>query len=237
MNKVTPSKRTLGISLFALGILLGSLLAGVLTWANLEATFYGFQYLPEDHFDGLSCPALMTPHETGIVQIRVSNLSNKTIEPFIRVDVSTRGAPDTQQLRLNIAPGETRQLEQPVTSENIDLGSFIFAKAYRYSAYPLSDADATCGIFILDVPFLSGVQIFSLWLTLSLALIPFGLWLWSGSIHPEGAGRLINAARVLAVTVLGGLFFSLQGVWGLGVFCLVFALLTSLAMLRFVAQK
>jgi hypothetical protein len=237
MNNTAPSKRMLGILLFAVGILLGLVLTAVLTWASLEAAFYGFQRLPGDNFAGLACPALMTSHETGSIQVQVSNPSNKTIEPILRVDVSTRGIPDTKQVQLKIEPGGTQQIEQPITADNIDLGSFIFAKAFRYPAYPLPNAEATCGIFILDLPFLNGKQIFSLWLALSLVLMPLGLWIWSSSLRPEGTGRLINAAKLLAVIVLVGLFVSLNGVWMLGILSLALVLLMSVTMLRFVIPK
>lgn len=234
---MAPSKRTLGILLFAAGILLGIVLTTTLTWAGLEADFYGFQFLPADHFDGLSCPALMSTHETGNILVRVNNPSNKPVDPIIRVDLSARGVPDTKQVQLTILPGETQLVEQPVTADNIDLGFFIFAKAYRYASYPLPEANATCGIIIIDLPFLNGQQLFNLWLAFSLILIPLGLWMWSTSLRPEGAGRMIPVAKVLAVIVLGGLLVSLKGVWALGVLFLVLTLLMFTAMLRFVIPK
>jgi hypothetical protein len=237
MNSMAPSKRTLGVSLFAAGILLGILLTAVLTWANLEAAFYGFQRLPGDNFDGLTCPALMTPHETGSILVQVSNPSKKTIEPILRVDVSTRSVPDTKQVQLKIEPGGTQQLEQSITADNIDLGFFIFAKAYRYPAYPLPNAEATCGIFILDLPILNGKHLFYLWLVLSLVLVPSGLWVWSSSLRPEGTGRMINAAKMLAVLVLFGLLVSIKGVWMMGLLSLALILLMSATMLRFVSTK
>lgn len=234
---MTPSKRTLGILLFTAGILLGTSLTAALTWAALEAAFYGFQLLPGDNFDGLTCPALMTTHETGTILVQVNNPSNKPIEPIIRIDLSSRGMPDTKQVQLKIEPGETRQLEQPITSDNIDLGFFIFAKAYRYPTYPLPNANATCGILILDVPFLNGKLLFNIWLAFSLVLIPVGLWMWSASFQPEDAGSMINAAKVLAVIVLGGLLISLKSVWVMGLLFLALTLLMSVAMLRFAAPK
>jgi hypothetical protein len=237
MNSLVASKRTLGVLLFSAGILLGILLTAVLTWASFEAAFYGFQRLPGESFDGLICPALMTPHETGSILVQVSNSSKKPIEPILRVDVSTRGVPDTKQVQLKIEPGETRQLEQPITADNIDLGSFIFAKAYRYPAYPLPNAEATCGIFVLDVPMLNGKQIFYLWLVLSLILVSSGLWIWSSSLQPMGTGRMINAAKMLAVIIFLGLLVSIKGMWALGLLSLALVLLMSATMLRFVMLK
>jgi hypothetical protein len=237
MKRFAPSKRTLGILLFAAGILLGTLLTAALTWAGLEADFYGFQFLPADRFDGLTCPTLMSTHETGAILVQVNNPSKESVNPIIRLDVSTRGVPDTKQVQLKIEPGETRQFEQPITAKNIDLDFFIFAKAYRSASYPLPEANATCGILALDVPFLNGQQLFNIWLALSLILIPLGLWMWSSSLQPEGAGRTSNAAKVLAVIALGGLLVSLKGMWVLGVLLLALTLLMFSALLRFAVQE
>jgi hypothetical protein len=239
MNNLVPSKpqRAFGILFFVLGILSSTLLAAILTWAGLEAAFYGFQLLPGDHFDGLTCPALMTPRETGNIQVQVSNPSKKSIDPIIRIDVSTREVPDSRQEKLVVEPGETRQIEQPITAQNIDLGFFIFAKAYRYPSYPLSNADATCGIFVIDAPLLNGMQLFYLWLGLALILTPLGLWMWSASLRPEGAGRMIGAAKALAVIAMGNLFLAVQGIWLLSMLSLALILLLFLAMLRFAIPK
>jgi hypothetical protein len=237
MQSHDPSKRILGIFLFTAGLLLGTLLTAALTWASLEATFYGFQRLPGDSFDGLTCPALMTPHETGTILVEIRNSSNKIIDPIIRIDVSTRGVPDSQQALLTLQPGEAGKFERTITAENIDLRTFIFAKAYRYPAYPLPNAEATCGIFVLDLPILNGKQLFYLWLVLSLVLVPSGLWMWSSSLRPESAGRMINAAKMLAVLVLFGLLVSIKGVWMMGLLSLAVILLMSVAMLRFVSTK
>jgi hypothetical protein len=239
MNNLAISrpKRTFGIFIFAIGILLSTLLAALLTWANYEAAFYGFQLLPGEHFDGLSCPPLMTRHETGTVRVQISNPSQKPIDPVVRIDVSTREVPDSREEKVVVAPGERRVLEQPVTAQNIDLGFFIFAKAFRYPAYPLSNADATCGIFILDVPLLTGAQLFNLWLGLALVLTPLGLWMWSSSLRPEGAGRMINAAKALAVIVMANLFLAVQAIWLLAILSLALSLLVFIAMLRFAIPK
>lgn len=237
MNSFSSSKRISAILLFTIGILLSTSLTAARTWAGYEADFYGFQRIPGERLDGLTCPALMTHYETGTIRVQVHNSSEKTIEPILRIDTSTREVPASAQSQLKIEPGETRQFEQPVTTDNIDLGFFIFAKAYRYPAYALPTAEATCGILVLDVPFLNGQQIFYVWLAFGLLFVPLGLWMWSSETHPEGASRTLNAAKALAVLALAGLFVSIQGVWVLGLGTLSLTLLMSAALLRFISSK
>jgi hypothetical protein len=122
MNAIFLSKRNFGILLFAVGIFLSTGLTLVLTWAGYEAESYGFErMMGGEHLDGLICPAFMTYHETGTIRVQVDNSSTTVIEPMLRIDTSTRGMPDSAQMQLKVEPGETRQFEQPVTSDNIDL--------------------------------------------------------------------------------------------------------------------
>lgn len=237
MPKTTSPKTFSAIFIFAAGILLATALTTILTWANLEADFYGFQrYASDEHLSGLSCPALMTRHETASISVKVSNTASREITPIVRIDTSTPSVPDTKQEQWNLQPGEAKTLTQSVSAENIDLGFFIFAKAFRYPAYPLPSAEATCGVMVLDLPVLSGAQIFWAWLTLSLALTPLGLWQWSRSFGPNEAHREESAVRALALVSLIGLFVSIQGVWMAGVLFLALTLLLAAAILRLVTS-
>lgn len=224
MQSSPSPKRLTGMLIFAAGILLSTCLTAALTWANFEAAFYGFPRLAIDQFNGLSCPPLLTRRETGVILVEVNNPTGKKIDPILRIDTSTAGVPATKQIQISLEPGETQQLSQTVTAENIDLGFFIFAKAYRYPAYPLPTAEATCGILIVDLPFLNGMQIYWLWLTLSLAATPLGLWLWSAT-ESQADRKMPSAAKVLTITALTGLLISAKALWLLGILCLALTIL------------
>lgn len=213
MTKSAGSKYSLGILIFILGILCATSLTVALTWASLEAAFYGFQLTGSDtRLGGLSCPRLMTPHETGIISVSFTNSTQKDLSPIIRIDVSTPFTADSGEEQINILPGKTGQVTRKITADNIDLDFFIFAKASTYNSYPLPTSEATCGTLILDIPFLNGALIFGLWLGLSLLLIPLGLWQWNTASRSDNH-RLQNAARALALVNLLGLLISLQGQW------------------------
>ena len=236
MTKSAPQQPISAILLFIAGILTTTTLSVLLTWASLEADFYGFQrYSSGERLDGLSCPRLMTPRETGSIVLDSNNPSEKVITPIIRIDTNTALAPDTYQEQLTLQPGETQRVQQPVSASNIDLGYFIFAKAYRYPAYPLPSAESACGIMILDMPFLNGSQIFTLWLVLSLLITPLGLWRWEASIAPDAPRRdaLQNASRAMALVTLTGLLVSVMGLWLAGMLLLAISVLLAAAILRF----
>jgi hypothetical protein len=225
----------LGILFFALGVLASTLLTGGLTWAGLEATLYGFENYTNNHFDGLSCPLLMTRSESAIIHVTVYNPSNMVITPFMTIDLSTPGMPDEQQVQVKVPPGGMRELQASVSPENIDRKFFIFVKANRSSSYPVDTAEGLCGILVLDVPSLTGMQILVIWLALGLLCTPLGLWLWESGL--ERRSRVQGVMKSLAVTALGGLLVSLTGyLWMVGVLFLVVTMLLTLALLRVVAR-
>jgi hypothetical protein len=133
-----------------------------------------------------------------------------------------------------LQPGKSQKLTQTISARNIDLDYFIFAKAYRYPAYPLPRAEATCGVVVLpQVPFLNGTQIFTLWLGLSLLLAPLGSWLWNASTRLALNTNGKNAAKTLTVVSMLGLFVSLQGLWLIGVLTLALTVLLFISILRY----
>ncbi len=234
MKTASSTWRILGASIFAIGVLLSTLLTGGLTWAGLEATLYGFERYTPNRFDGLSCPPLMTRSETGVVHVAVNNPSDKIITPIMTIDLSTPALPDTEQVQITVPPGQTRQLEWTVSRENIDRRFFIFAKANRSASYPVDTAEALCGILVLDVPSLNGMQVLSIWLALCLLSTPLGLWLWNWGTDRHT--RLQGVMKALAIAALGGLLVSLLGLWMLGVLALTVTMLLAVGLLRFVAR-
>jgi hypothetical protein len=213
MAKPTPSKHIPGILIFIVGIFCTTTLTIGLTWANLEAAFYGFQQTGSDkHLGGLSCPRLMTPYETGTINVSFSNTTPQVLTPVIHIDISTPSVADSSEQQISIPPGKTGQVTLTVSSKNIDLDFFIFVKASTYDSYPLPTSEATCGTLILDVPFLGGDQIFGLWFGLGLLLMPLGLWLWNITSTPDNQ-KMQNAARALALVGLLGLLVAIQGQW------------------------
>ena len=215
--------------IFALGILASTALTTGLTWAGLEATQYGFVTATNEHFNGLSCPQLMMRSETAIVREVVDNPSSMEVTPIVSVALSKPGLPENRELQVSVPPGGTQRLEWTITPANIDRKFFIFAQATRSESYPLPEAQALCGILVLDLPFASGMQVLTAWLAFALVCIPLGLWLFG--LRREHAYRLPGAMKALAVTALLGLLVSLPGLWLPGVGCLIVTALLTVGLL------
>lgn len=221
------------------GILLGALLVGGLAWSDFEAIFYGLPKLTSNPLPGFSCPALMTRNETASLRATLRNETDRPIAPVVRVEISTAGLPQSERSKVALEPGESIRLAWPVSPQNIDLNWFIFAKVYRYPAYQTQLAEATCGILVLDVPFLKGGVLLGLWLGASLICTLAGLWMLEPRhVVPDQKVSIAMLRRMLALAMLIGLIFGLQGLWGPGVIALVviISLMTSMLFL-FLAEN
>lgn len=233
MNTNTKLTPAVGLLLFSAGILLGALLAGGLVWADLEAVFYGLPHLTNETFGGLSCPPLMTRSETASLRVTVRNDADRPIAPLVRVELSAPGfLPSTREKTPLIQPGERVILDFPVSEENIDLEFFIFAKAFRYPDYQTQLAEDTCGILVLDVPFLNGGTLLALWLGLSLSCTLAGLWILEKqeSIVTHRASMLVGL-RGMSVALLLGMILAIREAWLPGIAMLVIMLLFVIVLL------
>jgi hypothetical protein len=219
--------RSLGAIAFFIGIFFGLALAGSAVWADFEAQFYGFDHMGDEPIRTLECPVLMTVSETGHISATFSNRTQRPIEQLVRADISNFGPARSISTRLSLAPGERKTVDWSVTSADIDLGRFIFARVYAYPAYPYPFREATCGIMVLNLPGLTGGLVFALTITACLLGILIGLALWEKNSRPQKRRILesSHAMRFLAVIVLVALLTSLRGWWMIGGLCLVLAVL------------
>lgn len=226
MKKIFLKKKFLGVTLFAAGILAGTLLFGGLVWADLEAVFYGLTHLTNETFGGLSCPPLMTRSETAELTVTVKNTLDSPVSPVVRVEISTRGVLFTEKKQFDLAPGESRKLAWPVSAVNIDMNRFIFAKAYRYPDYTTSLVEDTCGILVVDAPLANGSALLAIWSGASMLSILAGLWLLEPRAEfPAARINLTSARRALAVAVFIGIILGIQGAWLPGILALVVVIL------------
>jgi len=219
MKKISSS---LSIAILLAGVLLGLTLSTLATWADLEANFYGFTRQSKTPFQGLFCPAMMTRSETKAIYVQVKNTAVKQISPNVRIEISTPLLPAATLDFLDLAPGEQATLAKNISAKNIDLERFIFVKALVYAAYPMTDQEGTCGVYIL--PFEGSGTIWLSALTLlSVALSAGGAFL----LHKSALSKQrTDAFLFLAFLVFPALAFSFMGWWIQAGITLVIAALT-----------
>ena len=219
----------LTFSIYAIGIAAGMLLILMAAWGDMESASYGFARLANAGLRGLRCPILLTRNETGTITLDISNRTDGQISPSIRAQISTALLqPEEFVEHIEVAPGESRRVEWQVGPENIDLGSFIFAKVLFYSAYPIPSQESTCGILVLDLPG-SGQVIVSVLVFLSLAGTGWGLYqIYRLPALREWRRKHSGSTTFLAIMVVLGVVLSFIGGWLSTLIVLVRAFLTAL---------
>jgi hypothetical protein len=231
---------TLGLSLFFLGVLIGLLLFGSLTWADLESNFYfGYGVQGSERLK-LSCPLIMTAAETNQVKVTVPNVADKLIEPRLRASISnSRVLVRTEDTQIQVEPGSKGQVSWEMDPQDIVFGHLIMVSVYQFQTYKLPSADGKCGVLVLKVPGSNGMLVYYVALLASLALMGVGLASWSRARRPL-EGRLLLHARgltFLAGVIVLGIVVASLGAWLFGVILAALSVLSIGVMLgRFVME-
>lgn len=227
----------LGIVLYVIGLVLGLFIAGTSVMADIEAEFYGFDNLSNGRFSTLRCPVVLNRNETGTVRMTLTNSLDRPINPNIRTDISTPALVESSRVKPSLEPGQSQTLEWQVDKDNIDLGNFIFVKIYISPEYPLPLREATCGIFVFNLPFLKGSQWLGLGVIVSIVSLGIGLTLLkqSSDVLVKRSRERMYALIVLAIALVGTMICGLLGWWVVGGILLVVCILIMVAMLYLLA--
>ena len=226
------TKSLLAFFTYAVGVLIGLTLIGIATWGDYESTSYGFARRSSEQLRGVSCPILLTRHETGTISLKVSNPTDRLMHPSVRTEISPEDELYIVTESVTLAPGESKRLEWAVGPENIDLGNFILASVQVYGTYPIPSRESTCGIFIVDLPGRGRDILIALSLFGMIAL-GGGLYLMNKSgFRTDRPAIPWNGILFLAVVIVCGCILSFTGAWLIAVVFLVVALLTSLPILN-----
>jgi hypothetical protein len=227
-NQLAP---LLGFSSYGIGVAVGFFVIFVAAWADMESSAYDFPRLANAGLDGLQCPILMTPNESSTISLDVANTTGNRISPSIKTQISTRRNPEQFLEDIRLTPGETKRLEWPVDADNIDMEYFIFAKVLLFSAYPLPAREATCGIFIMNLPG-SGRMIVPVLVVLSLISMGWGLYRINRlSASHERLSKHRGSMIFLAILISLGLLLSCTGGWILSALVLVMTVLLIIILL------
>jgi hypothetical protein len=219
--------RSLAIILFSVGVLSGMFLAVAGAWPDLEATFYGFGKVTDHSLTTLRCPVLMTAAETGVISATLSNHSELPAEAKVRVYFSGPGPMRIVETVTPLAAGETKQVHWTATSADVDFRNLILVKALAFVYDNVPAREGWCGILVLNLPYLTGNQVFIFVLALSLVGLLGGVGLWVIGGRPL-KGKTLTAIRAmiwLAALVLVDMVVSFMGLWLIGLILFVAAAL------------
>jgi hypothetical protein len=208
---------SLGIFLFAIGLLVGMALFGAIVWADFEAVLFNPGLQQEAPLRSLRCPVMITESETGEVTASLFNPLERSTERFVQAHITDGYVTLMREVsrRVSLEPGERQQLAWEVTAADAAFERFILVKVILRGRYPLPSRQGTCGILVVDVPYLTGEQVFGLGFGAALLCMVGGLLLWlraDDSVLDRGR-RVSRAMLALTGSIVVGTTVGLLGWW------------------------
>lgn len=221
--------RILSVVIFAIGALLGTILVAITVWTDFEAILFDPGIQEDTRLRSLRCPTVITSKETGTISARVKNSLDRSTDFFVRAHISHGYVTLMREVnaQLSLDPGESERLTWEINKDDAAFGSLVLFKVTVKGSYPLPTRQGTCGVLVIDAPYLSGGQIYGLGLAISLISMVAGgtLWIINNPHVLDPQIQLTRAMAFLTISIIVGIIVSLVGWWLLGALFLVVILL------------
>ena len=226
MNNQPVLKQWLGALLFFIGTSIGLTLSGTMTWGEIES---GLAATPDDSRAlNLSCPLMMSYHETGVIRAEIVNELDKEVEPYV---IASFGPANTSAQRrvaeiYTLAPGESRSLEWQVDASDAAF-SRIIPVAVIQSRYNINPPRwGICGILLFSLFGLNGSTTLSLIVVSSVLLMLFGILLSRPFFTAANAPKnFAQMGLTLAALTVAAMATSLFRLWGLTTLLIILSLI------------
>ena len=223
----------LGFIIFALALILGVLLCLVRAIPDLEATMFGFIKFGYPALSSMRCPPLMTTSDRQPVTIKLKNNLDRPLAYSVTAQFSSPVLINSVSDRLELQPGETRVLSWDVSQENINMGSFIFARVFTSAAKAQGMNESLCGTFVMNLPLTGGPVIYFAAIFVTALFIVLGLWLWRRNTllsEPHLVAQF-TWMRFNAVLIVIGVIAGYMDSWFASLLCVFLILLTTVVYL------
>jgi hypothetical protein len=218
MNIRTTALSLLGGLVFLTGLVMQLMLSGGVLWGELEARLYVTQ--SGDNLLKVYCPIMLSPVESGVVSVSVTNSIDEDTSPVVTAEISHVGGAQEINQTLSLAPHESQIIRWPVDISNILFGRLILVNIIQSRYRDLPSAQGACGILLFSLFNLDGIETFSLLLFAGFANLVLGGALWLRARRPldELAESTARASGILAGVTTAGLLTALPRWWGLTLF-------------------
>ena len=220
MKKNNRILHWLSLLIFTFGILIGMAVAGGIIWGDVEASIFDSSIKAKSALR-LNCPVVITTNEIGKISAILKNLDDRDREFYVRAHISEGYVSLMREIdqQIPVALGQKGKVEWEVYPEDAAYNRIILFRAYVNPSYPIPSQGNFCGVLVLDVALLTGIQFLVLIIGLSLACIIIGSLIWRKINHPmnDDMRSLTNAMYALAVIIYATILTGYLGLWILGV--------------------
>ncbi|MFZ6021370.1 MAG: hypothetical protein ACOYXO_17370 [Chloroflexota bacterium] len=217
MNRSKALSSLLAFILFVSGLLAGLVWWGSSAWADLEASLFDPAVSADVILNNLRCPQFITPEEIGTISIRLQNPTDRILRQTARIHVSYGFVTlmREESVIIEMQPRETRQLEWFVSAEDAAWGRLVLVRLHLFRSFPLPSRTATCGIVLVNLPWLNGNHITLLLALLTLAGTLGGWQRWVKT-HQPLVNRQRNVATLMVawiILLVVGNLLAFLGIW------------------------
>ena len=226
LNTVKPRQLPLTtLILIFLGVSILLFIGAVSVWGDIKAVpFDNLKHLAAEPLSTLQCPAIITSSETGTIFAIFSNVRNLEVTMDTRATITNGsvGGTITIDNEVLLEPEESQRLSWQVNAQNATADHFILARIHQLAMASQPLKNASCGIFVINLPFLTGQQFLLISMGLAGLLSIGGIILFairnnSWSLKNPGLRRLLIFIAVSLLFSVGGL----MGYWGFALFVLI----------------
>ena len=224
-----------GFVLAVLGSILGIIFSAMMIWADLEANNFEYAQTGEKNLRALRCPILINGDEESSITVRLKNNRDKVMTPFLRAYVSEEHIALTRQSahNLTLQPGDITEIIWKIYPEDAVYERFVFFRVFLKDDYPNPTRDGNCGVWVTDIPGLSGQQILGISLSATLLLLIGGniLLILNPIPHGKKKKEIATGLNYLSALILIDLLLAVLGLWVLGLIILIVILVVSFVLL------
>ena len=220
-NIVKSKQIDFSFLLVVTGALLFVLVGVVAIWGDIKSISFDNQRLATDPLRTLQCPVLITANENGSISALIVNETKKDVSIPIKAVITNGSSGDIQTIESEIPLGsyESQILTWPINALNAAADQFILVRVHQmvYSSNPY--LNASCGVFVANIPFLTGAQLILIIMGLATLFSGAGLFIWGLSSTPRGwqDPGFKRWVFFLVIALLLALV-ALSGYWGAALF-------------------
>ncbi len=230
-----------GILTFMIGAIVGFGMFLNTFFQDTEAIIFSALVSGDSTLGSLSCPEIITTHETGEVRAKIHNPTKKEQYRSVRTNISEGFLTLRREIdeHYYLEPGETINVAWPIYPEDAAYGYLILAKVYLFRQDPLPSYVGACGVLVLDIPLIKGWHLIGLVWVVSLGLMAAGYRRYIRHNQPlNGRKRslAVNLVVIAATVVLGNATMFIEN-WYLELVFFIFTILLLAESVFFFSQS
>lgn len=207
----------LSLALYAIGLLVTLALGTLVTWGDMESSYFALTSFEDERLKTLSCPVLLTGSQTGTIKARFKNTAEYPRILLIKAHISEQSVSSAriEKISPELEPGETIVLRWTVSPDDAVWDRIILARVSMARNSPLEARTGTCGIFVLDIPFVNGDILIGLASVAGVIALIVGVVFWYLAHQPmkDFALDILSAMIFIGFTSITGLLLSLFESW------------------------